>query len=376
MQSTETADVNAALLYKLQFLQRLKENPEEVEIAEKVEDLGKLPLKEVAERYFNWKRAKSSDQTLARERRLFKRVLKFFGPNQRVKAIQLPLIQKYQGERCMEKSPTMKRRVCARTINYELQLLRGCLKHAGCWADTLEANYEPLPQRKSDIGQAASVEQLKQIILKARAQESWAVAICCAAVAMGTGCRGGEIRKLQIQDIRLEEERIVIRKENAKNGKQREPRLTGLAAWGLRNLLLRAKALGATEPTHYLLPLNLKKSRILAKTSESKWDVTRPMTTWVKSWRKLIKECGMQGFRFHDLRHSFRTIGAEAGVPLEVMMTQVGHMDRQTSLDYVHIQQRALERAKTQIETHQAEILAATETLLLADNACSFLPAQ
>ena len=70
--------------------------------------------------------------------------------------------------------------------------------------------------------------------------------------------------------------------------------------------------------------------------------------------------CGMRGFRFHDLRHTFRTQGAEAGVPLEVMMAQLGHMDRQTSLDYVHIQQRALERPKQLIEAEQAEILAAT----------------
>jgi len=69
---------------------------------------------------------------------------------------------------------------------------------------------------------------------------------------------------------------------------------------------------------------------------------------------------GMRGFRFHDLRHTFRTQGAEAGVPLEVMMAQLGHMDRQTSFDYVHVQQRALERAKQLIEAEQAEILAAT----------------
>jgi len=43
------------------------------------------------------------------------------------------------------------------------------------------------------------------------------------------------------------------------------------------------------------------------------------------------------------------------------MMAQLGHMDRQTSLDYVHIQQRALERAKQLIEAEQAEILASTD---------------
>jgi hypothetical protein len=69
----------------------------------------------------------------------------------------------------------------------------------------------------------------------------------------------------------------------------------------------------------------------------------------------------MPGFRFHDLRHTFRTWGAEAGVPLEVMMAQLGHMDRETSLEYVHIQQRALERAQQLIESEQKEILATAE---------------
>jgi integrase len=65
------------------------------------------------------------------------------------------------------------------------------------------------------------------------------------------------------------------------------------------------------------------------------------------------------GVRFHDLRHTFRTLGAEAGVPLEIMMAQLGHMDRETSLEYVHIQPRALERAKQMIESQQANVLAA-----------------
>jgi integrase len=134
-----------------------------------------------------------------------------------------------------------------------------------------------------------------------------------------------------------------------------------LAEWGLRQLLERARALGAVEPEHYLLPLSVSKSRHLSKTSKEKWDVTRPMVSWVRSWRKLTEACGMKGFRFHDLRHTFRTQGAEAGVPLEVMMVQLGHMDRETSLDYVHIQQRALDRAKQLIETEQAEILATAE---------------
>jgi hypothetical protein len=54
------------------------------------------------------------------------------------------------------------------------------------------------------------------------------------------------------------------------------------------------------------------------------------------------------------------------------MMAQLGHMDRQTSLDYVHIQQRALERAKQLIEAEQAEILAATRATAKAPSIHSY----
>jgi hypothetical protein len=69
----------------------------------------------------------------------------------------------------------------------------------------------------------------------------------------------------------------------------------------------------------------------------------------------------MRSFRFHDPRHTFRTQGAETGVPLAVMMAQLGHMDRETSLEYVHIHQRAFERAKALIEQEQAEIVFAAK---------------
>jgi integrase len=84
----------------------------------------------------------------------------------------------------------------------------------------------------------------------------------------------------------------------------------------------------------------------------------------------------MKGFRFHDLRHTFRTLGAEAGVPLEVMMAQLGHMDRETSLEYVHIQQRALQRAKTLIEAELVEVLATAEALTPANNPAASVSVQ
>jgi integrase len=216
-----------------------------------------------------------------------------------------------------------------------------------------------LHQIKSRIGKAATNEQLKLILSKASTNENWQVALFCAAVAIGSGLRGGEIRRLQLQDVQLEEGKVVIRAEIAKNRIPREPILLALAEWGLRHLLLRAQSMGSTEVHHYLLPLTVHRSRTQPKLGGAQWDVHKPMTSWVKSWRALMTACGMKGFRFHDLRHTFRTLGAQSGVPLEVMMAQLGHMDRQVSLDYVHIQQRSLQRAKQLIESEQHALLAA-----------------
>ncbi len=289
---------------------------------------------------------------------MFRQVEKFLGAKTPLRFIDLELIREYQQQRRKQISPTMRKAVSARSVNYEVQLLRGMMQFANCWKGDLEDRYKPLKESRTRIGRVATKEQLMRIIEKAKKNESWQLAMYCAAVAAGTGCRSWEIKNLQLQDISIGDSRILIRREIAKNRQEREPRLMALAEWGLGELFHRARLLGAVEPEHYLLPMNLRKSRHWSKKTKQKWDVTQPMKTWVKSWRKLMAACKMPGFRFHDLRHTFRTQGAEAGVPLEVMMAQLGHMDRQQSLEYVHIQQQAFLRAKNLIEKEQAEIVA------------------
>ena len=344
-------------MFRARFLQERQGRVEEARSTQ--DQMGTMPLGEVSALFFGWKRADSSAETIKRELRIIKPLLCYLGKMRAVHSISLGLVRQYQQDRRTQVSPTMKRPISARTINYELQLLRGVLSYAGCWGGELAAGYKPLREAKSGVGKSATNAQLSKLVETARENDYWAVVMYCAAVAAGTGCRGCEIKNLRLQDIQLSEGKIVIRREIAKNRIEREPRIMALADWGLRELLLRATMLGSCEPEHYLLPFCVKKSRHDAKKTELKWDVTRPMVTWVKSWRKLVKAAGMDGFRFHDLRHTFRTQGAQAGVPLEVMMFQLGHMDRETSLDYVHVQQKALHQAQTMIEKEQVEILAA-----------------
>ncbi len=357
-QSTGTDDPARAFAFRQQFLEKCNDDLEQIK--SQSTEMAKWPLKRAAEEYFTWKLANSSEATVEREKRIFKPVEKFFASDFRVKPITLAHIRDYQKQRRKHVSLTMRQPVTGRTVNYEMFLLRCVMTYAGCWNENFSTGYKPLREIKQRAGKVASKDQIKTLITTALANDYWQLAMYCAAVAIGTGCRGGEIRNLQLKDINLEEGKVRIVREIAKNRKEREPRLMALAEWGVRNLLIRARALGATEPQHYLLPLRLVKSNS-PKDPNRKFDVNRPMTCWVRGWRKLTEKCGMAGFRFHDLRHTFRTLGAEAGVPLEVMMAQLGHMDRETSLEYVHVQNRALERAKQLIESEQQEILLAAQ---------------
>ncbi len=361
--STRTADPLEALVFKINFLLDKKRSQKDAEWL--MPDLSGCSLEEVAKRYFGWKEANISPATVDRERRMFQRVLQFFNCARPVRCISLLNIRQYQEWRRRQISPTMKQPIKARTVNYEVQLLRGVMDYAGCWNGMLATCYKPLRQSGSRIGRVATKDELIRIVKTANSNERWRVALWCATVAAGTGCRACEIRHLRLKDVQLEDRRLFISREIAKNSSGREPRLMALAEWGLKQLLSRATFLGATEPHHYLLPFDTAKSRHLAKTTPMRWDVDRPMKTWIKAWRKLIRAAGMEGFRFHDLRHTFRTQGAEAGIPLEVMMAQLGHMDRETSLHYVHIQQREFDRMKRLMERQQATILAVVKELLV-----------
>jgi hypothetical protein len=139
---------------------------------------GKLSLHQVADLYFKQEAIDHAAGTIARERRIFRRVEQYFGPVTKVKSIHLWLIEQYQQERSTQTSPTMKQKITARTINYEMQLLRGVMLYAGCWKGDLAVYYKPLRQMKSQIGRFASDNQLERIIETAKKNENWGKLQC------------------------------------------------------------------------------------------------------------------------------------------------------------------------------------------------------
>ncbi len=56
-----------------------------------------------------------------------------------------------------------------------------------------------------------------------------------------------------------------------------------------------------------------------------------------KAWLRIRKRAGFENARIHDLRHSFASVGAGAGMGLQVVGKLLGHKDPKTTARYSHI---------------------------------------
>jgi integrase len=68
-------------------------------------------------------------------------------------------------------------------------------------------------------------------------------------------------------------------------------------------------------------------------------------TGWSKSWKAATAKAGLDGFRWHDLRHVHATWLRRSGAPLEVVQRSLGHADLETTTRYAHVDDKELKAA-------------------------------
>ncbi len=62
-----------------------------------------------------------------------------------------------------------------------------------------------------------------------------------------------------------------------------------------------------------------------------------PLVGIDKAWKRLTKQAGLEGVRLHDLRHSFASVGAAAGLGLPLLGAILGHSNSATTARYTHL---------------------------------------
>ncbi len=117
---------------------------------------------------------------------------------------------------------------------------------------------------------------------------------------------------------------------------------------GRKTIVLSAEALEVLET----LPRVEGNPFVIAgRDSHARGDLKRP-------WAAIRKEAGLEDVRLHDLRHSFASIGAGAGMGLPVIGSLLGHAQPSTTHRYAHFAADPVRRAADVIGTTIAAALA------------------
>lgn len=156
-------------------------------------------------------------------------------------------------------------------------------------------------------------------------------------VALGTGMRKGEQYGLRWSDIDFD--RRIITLGDTKNGSSRTvPMIDDVVS----------------AFTH-LKKLSLeRKDRAIDRPNAAPDDVVFGIGDNKKWWDAALKDAKIKAFRWHDLRHTFCSRLAQAGVSLKVIQEAAGHKTIQMSARYAHMDHTTLQNAMSVLNRNPA----------------------
>ena len=148
-----------------------------------------------------------------------------------------------------------------------------------------------------------------------------------------TGCRLREILTLEWSHVDFERGLLFI--PDSKTG----AKTVVLAAPALAVL----SAIERLEGSNYVIPGD--------RPNRPRSDLKRP-------WEQLTRTAALEGVRLHDLRHTFASYGAAAGMGLTIIGRLLGHNDPKTTNRYSHFDTDPLRRAANAVGSKLAASVA------------------
>jgi integrase len=148
------------------------------------------------------------------------------------------------------------------------------------------------------------------------------------AVATKCGLRQGELLALRWRDVDWTAERIRVRASFDR--KQDKPPKTQA---GRRSLPLPRSAAAELDRHSKVTAYRAPDDRVFCNPATGK---ALDHSKLSRRYRAALKAAGLRHLRFHDLRHSYGTRLAAAGVDLVKIKTWMGHKDINTTMIYAH----------------------------------------
>lgn len=151
-------------------------------------------------------------------------------------------------------------------------------------------------------------------------------------LGLSTGWRKGQILHIKTSDLDSKNKAVSIIKSK-KNPPRKVPVST--FAWEIFEKLAEQAEEAGTEWLFFN-----------EKTKERLGDFRT-------TWRTALKNAGIEGFRFHDLRHTFATDLLELGAAAFTIQTALGHSEIKTTEIYTHVKDNLLRKQLEQLGEKQ-----------------------
>jgi integrase len=135
-------------------------------------------------------------------------------------------------------------------------------------------------------------------------------------LAMLTGARRGELLALRWADVDLVAKMVTFRGSTTKTGTSRRVPLNQTAV----DILTKWKPKGAAG------------DRVVFP-----GDAGKPMQSLKTAFARVLKDAGIKGFRFHDLRHHAASRLVQAGTDLYIVAQILGHSSMTMTMRYAHL---------------------------------------
>jgi integrase len=259
-------------------------------------------LREFVPQYVDYLRDVKCNRTWKKSREHLKKVERVFG-NRKLSGITTEDIDAYKAARITQVTPT--------TVNRELEVLSHLFTVADRWKKFFGRN--PVSQ----AGLFRLNNQVKRILTLSEEERL----LSCSAphlkpiitVAINTSMRKGEILTLTWEDVDFENNLITVRHTMSKSKKTKLIPISSR----VRKLLLEQKLKSGGSKYVFIFE-------------------GRPIRDVRRAFEKACKRAGVEGLRFHDLRHTAATRLVEAGVGIEKVSRLLGHSTLQMTMRYAH----------------------------------------
>jgi integrase len=148
-----------------------------------------------------------------------------------------------------------------------------------------------------------------------------------------TGCRSGEMKLTQWDDINWESKEIVFPATNTKAKRAHRLPLPDLALEVLTDLFL------SRTPAPWIFPAN----RETGHTSAS-GHIEEPKI----AWNRIREAAGVPKCRIHDLRHTLASHMAQAGHTMDLIRRILNHKDSSITARYAHLDTETMRKCLNQ----------------------------